>query len=160
MFAKVFPFPTTSVQGPTFKEEREKELLSFLKNANHYIRKNEVCIVVNQKKPDEENPLLLINPDMLAWKKHMMSLFIDWLINNKHKIKDGCGNWKNAAEYIKARWCELNICGRYCLVDFKSRTYDTDESYWSATKKYNYVIIIDPYYCDTTDENWNIEWIC
>jgi hypothetical protein len=86
-------------------------------------------------------------------------LFIDWLITNHHKIKHGRGNWKNDTGNIHARWCELNICSRYCLVDFKSRRYDKDESYWAHTKKFNYVIIIDPYYCDTTDDSWNIEWI-
>jgi hypothetical protein len=134
-------------------------MMLFLRNAHKYIDREEVCIVVKNKEPDNENPLSLINPDMLIWKKHMMPLFTDWLISNDHKIKDGQGNWKNDAEYVKARWCELNICGRYCLVDFKSRAYDTEESYWAATKKYNYVIIIDPYYCDTTDSDWKIDWI-
>ena len=159
MFAKVYPYSTKPGSAPSFKEEREREMLMFLRNAHKYIERGEVCIVVKNKEPENENPLWLINPDMLIWKKHMLPLFIDWLISNDHKIKDGRGNWKNDVEYIKARWCELNICTRYCLVDFKSRAYDTDESYWAATKKYNYVIIIDPYYCDTTDENWIIDWV-
>jgi hypothetical protein len=143
----------------SFKEGRENELLVFLRNAQYYIENGEVCIVVRKREDIDENKLYLLNPDMLYWKKFMMPLFIDWLISTEHSIRDGKGNWKNDAELIKARWCELNICSRNCLVDFKSRTYDTEESYWEKTKKYNYIIIIDPYYCDPTDDDWNIDWI-
>ena len=89
----------------------------------------------------------------------MMPLFVDWLITNHHKIEKGRGNWKSDTGGIQARWCHLNICSRSCLVDFKSRACDRDESYWAHTTKYNYVIIIDPYYCDATDDAWNIDWI-
>ena len=141
------------------KKERERDLLSFLRNVTYYLEFEEVFIAVKKREIVPINNLSLINPDMLNWKKFMMPLFEDWLINTEHYIKDGKGFWKNDMGLINSRWCELNICSRYCLVDFKSRNFDKEESYWGKTNKYNYVIIIDPYYCDPTDDDWDIDWI-
>lgn len=154
MFAKVYPHPATKND---IKFERERELFSFLRNAHRYIDRQEVCIVVKNR--DKESELQLINPNMLLWKKIMMPLFINWLIENNHDIKNQFGNWVCDKENIVGRWCELNICSRYCLVNFMSRACDSKESYWSKTQNYNYVIIIDPYYIDQTDHNWIVDWI-
>lgn len=139
MCTKVYPYPATKAH---VKSERERELFSFLRNAHRYINREEVCIVVKNR--DKDSELQLINPNMLLWKKFMMPLFINWLIENNHDIKDQFGNWVCDRENINARWCELNICSRFCLVDFMSRANDSKQSYWSKTQNYNYVIIIDP----------------
>jgi hypothetical protein len=157
MTSKVYPYTSEADKKPA----RERDLLSFLRNAQYYIERQEVCVTIKKRIFDKSDKLQLLNPDMLVWKKHMMPLFVDWLISNEHSIKDDRGGWHIDQGDINASWCELNICSRHCLVDYVSRRSDMSSSLWSSKKveKYNYMIIIDPYYIDGTDDEWDIEWI-
>jgi len=139
-------------------EEGEKDLFMFMKNVHEYIEQK-TCFVVRNREPNDKSALSLIHPNMLAWKACMLPFFQEWVIQNNHKFMDKTGYWKNDTGIVKGRWCELDICGRKCLVDFQSRYYDKDELYWNSTKKYDYVFIIDPYCYDDTDNNWVIEWV-
>lgn len=139
-------------------EEGKKDLLRFMKNAYSYLQ-TQTCIVVQNREVDNKHPLALIHPNMLAWKAHMFPFFEEWVIYKNHKFMDKKGCWKNDTGNVKGRWCELEICGRRCLVDFQSSYYDDGVTYWKSTKIYNYTFIIDPYCYDDTDDNWNMDWV-
>ena len=152
MSCKMFSEP------PFYLEAGEKDLLMFMKNAHEYIE-DKTCFVVRTRELDDKSALSVIHPNMLAWKARMLPFFQEWVLCNNHTFMDKKGCWKNDTGNVKGRWCELDICGRKCLVDFQSRYYDDQEWYWNSTNRYNYTFIIDPYCYDDTDDNWAIDWV-
>jgi hypothetical protein len=159
MSSKIYPGGLDSPSSPVEIQEGEKDLFMFMRNAYEYFEEK-TSVAIRNRKVDDTSALFLTHPGMLTWKARMLPFFMEWVIYKNHKFMDKKGYWKNDTGSIKSRWCELEICGRKCLVDFKSRSYDGEEAFWKTSmKSYDYTFIIDPYYYDTTDDNWLVDCV-
>jgi len=131
---------------------REKVLESFLENIQHHIDEGEVTVTIKLR--EKTNPIRLINPCMLKWAKFVENDLFDWLYYTRHKIGTFFGNWKNETKGDKSRWCEMVVGNRKCVLDFYAKEDDTDRS-WPTKHNILFEIFVDPYYYDTTDDNWS-----
>jgi hypothetical protein len=142
--------------NPSISEKRENVLETFLKNIKEHIDKGEVTVTIKLK--EKTNPLRLINPDMLKWAKFVENDLFDWLYFKQHKIGRFFGNWKNEKTGDRLRWAEIFIGNRKCVLDFYAKEDDTGRV-WPKNNKILFEIYVDPYFFDTTDNNWSdLNW--
>jgi len=127
-------------------------MLKGVKKIKHHIDNSEVAVTIKLR--EKTNTMRLINPDMLKWAKFVENDLYDWLCYRQHKIGRFFGNWKNEVNGDRFRWCEIIIGNRKCLIDFYAKEDDTAHT-WPKNNSILFELYVDPYYFDTTDDNWS-----